>query len=245
MSRRPQGFVRRRALALAAAMLFVSSAAVRADAPGADSPHELVVKLQRAAAADDLPGIVNLMTPKAREEMTMGMYLAATMVVAFSQMGIEMGGSMAEGMTEDASEEDKRAAQAQVEKAKLEAGKMRESYNKLVGEYGLPEIPAEGEPEPEGPAQEELQARFAAMDQGAFLGDVLAFLKTLPGDNGPGPGEASPIKIGAGVLEGLAIDGERATGTIDGEPATFVRIDGRWYFEPESAEEAPTDAATE
>jgi hypothetical protein len=122
--------------------------------------------------------------------------------------------------------------EAEKEKARVELGKIRASYNALMAKWKLPELPAEGEPEPAGPSPEEMKQKFESMDQGAFMTDVMAFVESIPGtEEEKSDEEQGPVKIGAGELTGLSIDGDRATGTLDGDPVEFVRIDGRWYFE--------------
>ena len=69
--------------------------------------------------------------------------------------------------------------------------------------------------------------------------DVLGFMKTMPGIEEKPAGEASPVKVGAGQLTELAIDGDTATGKLDGEPVRFVRENGRWFFEAEAAPAGP------
>jgi hypothetical protein len=217
--------------ALAVALLGLP--AVAAEPPGAASPQELVERMKKAAEAEDLPGMAQCLTPKSRGELAKGIYLVTTMVVAFSQMGVEMGAGMAEAMGgEDASAEDKARQQAELEKARGEAAALRDRYNALVGKHGLPTMPAEGEEQAE-PSDAELEAAFAKLEHGSFLADAAVFLESLPdSEEGEEEGGApSPVKIGEGVLAGLAIDGDRATASLDGEPVEFVRIDDRWYFE--------------
>ncbi len=205
--------------------------------PGAESPEALVERMKKAAAKQDLAEIAACMTPKARGEMAMGMYLGATMMVAFSQMGAEMGGAMAEGMggmaeamggKVDPAEKEKAAQQ--MAKAKEEMGKVKERYNALMTKYGLPVMPKDGEAEPDLP-KEKAEELFQKIDAGAFLTDVMAFMKSMPGDEKEKAAEESPVKIPSGPLTDLKIDGDKATGSVEGEAMNFVRIDGRWYVE--------------
>jgi len=200
--------------------------------------------MRAAAAKKDIAELAACMSPETRTEMAMGMYLGATMMVAFSQMGLEMGEAMAEGMAEGmaeamggtVSEEERAKAEASKKEARAQAEELRKGYNALVAKYGLPQLPAEGEPEAEMPP-EEAERVFAALDQGAFATDVIRFLETLPGDEPkPSPEEASPVKIPDGPLENLAIEGDVATGAVGDEMLRFVRIDGRWYVEEPEGE---------
>lgn len=222
----------------------------RAEQPGAETPQALVERMKSAAERDDLAGIVACLAPPARAEMAMGLYMAATMVVAFSQMGLDMSVSMAEGMADamgaEPTAEQQAEAAAQKEKARAELGKIRASYNALMAKYELPALPAEGEPEPTGPTPEEMKKKFETMDQGVFMTDVMAFVDSIPGTEEEEKSDEpeGPVKIGAGELTGLAIDGDHATGTLDGDPVTFVRLDGRWYFEA-LEQDAPATEPTE
>ncbi len=222
-----------------------TAAAPAKAAPGAESPEALVERMKKAAANEDLSEMAACMTPKARSEMAMGMYLGATMMVAFAQMGAEMGGAMAEGMGgmaegmtgEKMDPAEKQKMDEQLAKAKQEMGKVRESYNTMVAKYGLPTMPKEGEPEPAELSQEEVQKKFESMDVGAFLADVMAFMKAMPGQEAK---KESPVKIPTGALTDLKIEGDKATGSLDGEAMTFVKIDGRWYVEEPPQGEAPS-----
>lgn len=199
--------------------------------PGAETPEALVERMKAGAAKEDFAEIAACLTPKNRTEMAMAMYMGATMMVAFAEMGAEMGGSMAEGMAGMAGEpsaEDKKKLEEQKAKAKEEIGKLKTAYAALVTKYGLPAMPKEGEAEKPQPSQEEIEKLFAGIDQGAFLNDALAVMKAMPGEH---KDESGPVKIPEGGLENLKIDGDKATGTVGPDPFSFVRIDGRWYVE--------------
>lgn len=232
-----RGIVSRTAIAVLAAS-WVGSGLFAGEAPGGETPQALVSRMKSAAEKDDLPGIIACLSSKSRTEMTMGLYLGATMMVAFSQMGVEMGGSMAESLGADASAEDKKKAEEQLAQARVQAGKVRDSYNALMAKYGLPAMPKEGEAEPEI-SEEQMGKALEKLDAGAFAADVFGFMKTMPGIEEKPAGEASPVKVGAGQLTELAIDGDTATGKLDGEAVRFVRENGRWFFEAEAAPAAP------
>ncbi|MEO8196659.1 MAG: hypothetical protein ABI689_08050 [Thermoanaerobaculia bacterium] len=214
--------------------------------PGAETPEALVERMKAGAAKEDFAEIAACLTPKNRTEMAMAMYMGATMMVAFADMGAEMGGSMAEGMAGMAGEPsaaDKKKVEEQKAKAKEEVGKLKAAYNNLVTKYGLPAMPKEGEAEKPQPTQEEVAKLFANIDQGAFLNDTMAVMKAMPGDH---KDESGPVKIPAGGLENLKIEGDKATGTVGTDPFSFVKIDGRWYVEemPKGPSEdgAPSEA---
>lgn len=206
---------------------------------GAETPEALVERMKKAAASKDLAEMAACMSPKSRTEMAMGMYLGATMMVAFSEMGLQMGDAMAGGMGDAMSDEDKKKAQENMEKGKAEVAQLKERYNEMVGKYGLPKMPAEGEPEADMP-KEEAEKLFASIDQGAFVADVMKFLESMPGEDKPSADEAAPVKIPEGPLENLQIAGDTATGSVGGEAMNFVKVDGRWFVEmPEQTEGAP------
>jgi hypothetical protein len=210
--------------------------------PGAETPELLVERMKAGAAKEDFSEIAACLTPKNRTEMAMAMYMGATMMVAFAEMGAEMGGSMAEGMAGMAGEpsaEDKKKLEEQKAKAKQEIAGLKTAYNNLVTKYGLPAMPKEGEAEKPEPTKEEIEKLFANIDQGAFLNDALAVMKAMPG--GDEAEKGAPVKVPEGGLENLKIEGDRATGTVGPDPFTFVKIDGRWYVEelPKGGSEAP------
>lgn len=216
------------------AMLLLTVAPAFAEAPGADSPEALLERMKRASENEDLPEMMACLSPKARGQMASMMYLMATMVVAFAQMGVEMGSGMAEGLAGDATDEQKAEVEAQKQKALAEAAALRESYNAMVSKYGLPVLPEEGEAEM---PEQDAETLFENIDHAAFMADVFAFLESMPGkeeSEAEGEESKSPMDIGEGVMTDLAIDGDAATAKIDGEDVRFVRIDGRWFFDAEN-----------
>ena len=204
---------------------------------GGETPEAVVDRMKKAAADKNMPELVACLAPQARQEMSAAMYLGATMMVAFSQMGAEMGGAMAEGMGAMAggtgnqpTDEDKKKMEEQTAKMKEELGKMSESYNSIMARHGLPTLPKEGEPEPAEPSKEALDKTFASIDHGAFITDVMGLLESMPGEKS-GSAEEGPFELPQGALENLKIEGDKASGSIGGDPVTFVKIDGRWYLE--------------
>lgn len=221
---------------VAGCLLFAVSMPVRAEAPGAESPQALVERMKRAAENEDLGEMMACLAPEGRVQMVSMMYMMATMMVGFSmmsvEMGTEMGGAMAEGMAEgmggELTDEQKAEMEAQKEKAKAEANKLRDSYNAMVSKYGLPELSEDTEM-----PDEDLEGTFREIDQAAFLQDVMAFLESMPGDEDSADEGGSPWDVGEGTLTDLVIEGDTASGKVDGEDVTFVRIDDRWYFDEE------------
>lgn len=211
-------------------------AATSARGPGgAESPEALVERMKKAAVDKNMGEVVACLAPKARQEMAAAMYMGATMMVAFSQMGAQMGGAMMEGMTGMAegmggtvSAEDKKKADEQAAKTQEQLAKLHDGYNSTMKKYGLPALPKEGEPEPAAPSKEEMDKVFGNIDHGAFVADVLALLESMPGEK---TASDSPFEIKEGALENLKIEGDKATGSVAGEAMNFARIDGRWYLD--------------
>jgi hypothetical protein len=228
---------RRRGIALAlATALAVAVPAAAAEPPGAATPQALVARMKGAAEKKDLGEMMACLSANGRRQMVGALYLGATMMVAFSQMGVDMGEAMAEGMTEDAAPADKAKAEARKRAAQEGARKLRDSYNTVVARHGLPPISEAGEPERELD-EADLEKAFAKLDSTAFARDLMAFMQSLPGAESREAVDPSPVKLGDGVLSGLAISGDRATATLDGEPVIMVREGGRWFFEIEEPED--------
>lgn len=219
-------------------LLFAPTAPALAEAGGAETPEALVERAARALEKEDMAELMACISPEGRAEMAQMMYLMGTMFVGFSMMGAEMAGemgtAMAEGVAESAGEEltaeEKAEMEAAQEEGRAELDAMVERYNEMVAEYGLPALS-----ESEEPPEEEIDAIFADIDHVAFIEDMMAFLDSMPGEEESPASEGMPSPFGEGevVMTDLAIDGDTATATIDGEEAKFVRVDGRWYFDAE------------
>jgi hypothetical protein len=83
----------------------------------------------------------------------------------------------------------------------------------------------QGEPDPAA-VRTFMQENFPDLEPGPFMNDLFAVVREF-GD----PEQADMMSKGfTGKLENLKIDGDRATGTVDGDAVVFVREDGRWYL---------------
>lgn len=217
------------AVALALSLALAAPGLAKAP-PGAETPQALVERMRAAATSEDFGEMVSCLTPEARTKMSAALFAGAAMVVAFSQMGAELGESMAgDDATADA-EAAKKAAEARAAAAAVQA-----RFETLLGKYDL--ATADGQAvELEG---EELGRRFAGLDHGAFVTEVMALMSSLPGEHSGSSEMDAPFPVGA--LEDLVVEGDRASGRIGDEPVRFVRIDGRWYAEPEEETELPAD----
>jgi hypothetical protein len=223
-SKRRPGPVRPTFAVALAVLLNAPLPALAAD--GADSPQGVVDALKTAAEAEDFPAIARLLAPGARAEMTAALVVGVSMMVAFAQMGTEMGGEMAEAFAEEGATE---TTEEQTAAAESKVSELEAQLEAIFEKHGLAEAleemeGAEGESGPEA-----LAARLAGVDQPVLIGELLGLMKSL-GDEGPQMSSSKVIPDGA--LEGLVIDGDSANGTVNGEPAHFVKVDGRWYLDP-------------
>jgi hypothetical protein len=67
------------------------------------------------------------------------------------------------------------------------------------------------------------------LDAKAFMADVMEAMSKLEGTKG----FSSPTDALQGELKNVVVEGDRATGTLQGEDGKdlhFVRVDGRWYL---------------
>ncbi|MFN7971909.1 MAG: hypothetical protein U0166_06110 [Acidobacteriota bacterium] len=67
---------------------------------------------------------------------------------------------------------------------------------------------------------------FKNTDVTAFVADAVAFTKKY---KKPGH-ERADVPAPLGKLSDLKVDGDTATGTIEGKPQRFSKLDGRWYL---------------
>ncbi|HSM52133.1 MAG TPA: hypothetical protein VLA75_12100, partial [Thermoanaerobaculia bacterium] len=206
---------------------------------GAESPEALVARMKKAAENEDMREMAACMEPEARKEMAEGMFLGATMMVAFSGMAEgmgEMAGEMAGAMAgavggEEAAAEVKEKVSEGTEAAGVDAAGMAERFNALLARHGLPGLDDESEG-----GQEEFEKAMANADQVAFIGDIADFLKT---EMKEGEGSGSKAPMFEGELTDLQIDGDYASGKLGEEVVEFLRIDGRWFAkEPARPEES-------
>lgn len=235
----------RRAATLVLVTLLAASPALLAQArrepPGADSPQALVARLEKASQKGDLPEIAACLTPDDRTDLTKGMLLAATMMVAFSQMGTEMAGSLAEGMAEATGQEMNQKDKAEMEKQKKEAAqqakKLEDKFRGILTKHKLPDFFAEGDQAGDAGDMGKADEQLKKIDQVALLADLMTFLHEIDPDEATKSGK--PIEA-LDQVTGYKIDGNRATAKAGDETLEFVKLDGRWYLEaPEKKEAAP------
>jgi hypothetical protein len=227
----------RRSLSAALALLLVALPALAAQKPyGAESPQALVARVRAAAEAKDMGEMMACLAPAARREMAMVMVAGAGMMIAFAGMGAEMAGGMAEGMTEGMTGEEMTAEQkAEMEKGKREAeaktADLTKRFEAILERHGVTAMMEDDTPLPDEPAARDaaLAKMFAKTDEIALLTDLLGMMSELGGEEGM---KSGPVELGSEVTD-YQIDGDHATAKSGDETLRFVKVDGRWYFEPE------------
>ncbi len=216
--------------ATAVGLVVLLSAALAAPTPGraagaplgAETPEKLVERMRKSAEKKDFRELAACLAPAPRKELAQMIWMGATMMIGMATSMGTMAQGMGEAMAGDAKE-----GEAQADKApaapkvdpKLEA--LAQRYDAVAHKHGLPGLKDEKEPAGD-PA-----ALFDKVDTVEVVGDFGALLDGI----GEATGEAAPAPpVPAGKLEGLKIDGDKATGQLDGEPVTFEKIDGRWFI---------------
>jgi hypothetical protein len=198
-------------------LLAISSlpAIVAATENGGDSPEQVFERMRAAVISNDRKEMAACLSPQGRAEMSGMMVMVASMVAAFSQMGAEMSGEMAEavGATEQAPPPTEDIA------ANLEA---------LLARHGLDEAAL-------GPPGTPMENPPKELESPELLADLMTFVDELPSDDedDAGPGSPEGFSVPEGDLENLKVKGDQATAKIGDEPAKFVRVDGRWYIDPD------------
>lgn len=239
------------ALAVWLATAPVLSAAERREPLGGDTPQAVIARLEKAAKANDLPGIAACLTEQDRIEITSAMLLASTMMVAFAQMGSSMAEDMASAM-EDSGDTppqeltaEQKKAQADNEKSRKEAQaqikKMEDKYRQILLKHKLPDFFAEGAESEAGP--DKAAEQLKKVDQIALLEDLMAFLTELDEKEADAAKKESPVDIPEKVTD-YKIDGARATAKAGNETLEFVKENGRWFLKAPEKKEEPGKATT-
>ena len=218
-------YANRRRTSTAVGLVVLLAAALAAPIPGraggaplgAETPEKLVERMRRSAEKKDFGELASCLAPEPRKELAQMIWLGATMMIG---MATTMG-SMAEGMGEalagEAKEGEAKGAGPKVD-PKLAA--LAKRYDDVAKKHGLPGLKDED-------SSADPAALFAKVDAVEMVADFGALLDGI----GEATGEAAPAPpVPAGKLEGLKIEGDRATATLDGEPITFLKIEGRWFI---------------
>jgi hypothetical protein len=235
----------RRHVSVAIAMLLVSLPCLAAQKPyGGETPQAVVARLRAAADGKDMGEVMACLAPDARREMAMMMTAGVGMMVAFAGMGSEMAGGMAEGMAEGLSGEEMTAEQkAELEKGKREveektAGLVKR-YEAILEKHRITEAMNDDTPVPDEPEARRaaLAKALANTDEIALITDLMAMMGELGGEEGM---KSSPVDLGPEVTD-YEIEGDRATAKAGDEVVRFVKVDGRWYVEPEEQSAPPAE----
>lgn len=203
---------------LAALLLPAISAPAHAAELGGESPEALITKLRAASETEDFGQLAALLAPDARLEMAQGLWAGATMMVAMSSSMGDLAAGMGEALGEDTEEGKAQAAKAKAELA-AKFGAIKQRYDDVAKKHGMPTLDAtEGDIDP--------ASLFAKADLVALIGDYGALLKSVAEESGAKKTSRDIPE----TLEGLKIDGDKASAKLGGEDINFVKIDGRWFI---------------
>jgi hypothetical protein len=211
----------------AVGLVVLLSAALAAPTPsraagtplGAETPEKLVERMRKSAEKKDFRELAACLAPAPRKELAQMIWMGATMMIGMATSMGTMAQGMGEAMAGEAKEGEAKPAEKPKTDPKLEA--LAQRYDAVAHKHGLPGLKDEKEPEGD-PA-----ALFDKVDAVEVVGDFGALLDGI----GEATGEPAPAPpVPAGKLEGLKIDGDKATAQLDGEPVTFVKIDGRRFI---------------
>lgn len=226
------------AAALALLLLALPAAVAAAEAPGAETPEALVARMQTAAEKQDVPEMMACVAPTSRREMALAMVAGTGMMVAFMGMGGGMAEAMGEAVVEGMSGEETTPEQkAEMAKGQAEleakAAEMQKSFEAILDRHGVTEMMKDETPLPDEPAARAaaLEKAFAKTDDIALMTDLMGLMEQL-GDPSQEKGEVPPPVPVSDTVTDYQVDGDRATAQAGEETLEFVRVGGRWYFEP-------------
>jgi len=194
---------------------------------GAATPEALVERMRQAAATRDLVEAARCLTPEARTDMTAGMFVGAMLLVEFAKQAPEIEDRRMAALIRDNGSLDAAALDASAKRraaAEIETIEIEEGFSALLERHGL-DLP---DPSGGGLDREEMTRRFLAIDQPAFLDDLMAFMKRASDEEKASAEPKGAIDLGA--LAGLTIEGDHAAATLGGRPIEMVRLDDRWFF---------------
>ena len=179
-----------------------------AELAGGATPDEVFERMRSAAADANYREMASCITPQGRAEIGVMMFLVAGMSSAFTQMGEEMAAEMAE------------ASDSEVPQPP-EGEDLNKKLAALLDRHGLDQKTLEAA----GPSTGTLPKQLESPE---FFVDILSFIDEIPGEEGA----AEQFQIPDGDLSGLSIDGEQASARFGEEQIDFVKLDGRWYLQP-------------
>jgi hypothetical protein len=183
---------------------------------GAESPQALVARLLAAAENNDFAEMAACLAPRDREEITVGMILMSSMTVAMSGGMAGMAEGFTEASGEDMNDKQKAEAEAKMKEAEAEAKKLQQKLEKIFETHGAEQWLDESD---------NSQPSLEGVDQIGLIRDLQRFMKE---DLDSGDAQR-PSPVPTGELKDLVIEGDHATGTIGGQGAQFLKIEGRWF----------------
>ncbi len=192
---------------------------------GAETPEKVVARMRAAAEKKDFRELAACLAPEPRKQLAQMIWLGATMMVGMAtsmgQMGQDMAQGMADAMNEsDAPKDDSKTPAPPAPKPDPKLAALAAQYDVVAKKHGLPGLKDEESPEMDP------EKLFDKVDAVEMVGDFGALLESV----GEATGEKAPSPpVPDGKLEGLKIEGDKATGMLDGEPIQFVKLEGRWY----------------
>ena len=207
--------------------------------PGGDSPQDVAARVAAAGRAKDVAALVNLIAPSERKGLSAMMALLPAMLgmaKPFLQMGWQQEAAMAGDDEQTATEKAEKRLEA-LDGVLTEMSALTEKHKialPSMEEMGINPMAMAGGPDLSDLATK-VGDRLDGADLGAFLAEALKvgekLGKVMSGGEGGG-GMFGDFGVGdaAGELADLTIDGDAASGTLDGKPAWFVCVDGRWYL---------------
>jgi hypothetical protein len=212
---------------------------------GGATPQELVARIQAAVAAEDFGEMMACMAPEDRKALGGTMVMMGVMMAGFSQMAVDMGGAMAEGMGEAFAGEEgmdpeaKAEMEAEMAGARAEADAVMTRLKEILEPHGLAGMLDE-DLESGSAEDQALEAALENADMIALTEAMMGFLAEMDdgedgedgGMMGGDPAEEGPDWVDQEVTD-YQIDGDTATAQAGDETLEMIRVDGRWYFAPE------------
>jgi hypothetical protein len=170
---------------------------------GGESPQDAFRRAKAAAEHNDIQSFFRMVSPDARAMMGYTMVMGAN-------IGISMKAAMEGG--------DGSAAQKELDA--------------LLKKHGVKEYPKDGPPVNQKD-QEAVTAVAREMFRGVDVVALVVDLQSLMAHLGFEGGASKVAGSIQGELTGLKVEGNRATAVVGDKPGHFVKVNGRWYMEPE------------
>jgi hypothetical protein len=191
-------------LAVLALSALVTSPAHATDVDGGETPEDVFSRAKAAADQNDTRAFFRLISPDVRA--VMGFVMVAGARMAITMKASMEGGDPSEGAVE------------------LEAILKKHEVKR-------PPFGAPVDLDDEESVLAAARYMFAGVDVGALVRDLQALMAGL-GFEGGGSDVAASGNVD-GDLRDLRIEGDRATAWVGDEKGKFVRVNGRWYLEPD------------